>query len=244
MVEDEGEMRRMLVLELEVAGYEVFEAQDGEAGLRMAERVKPDLIIADVLMPNMDGNQMMKKLRASDFGRGIPFIVLTARGKMQDYFEVMEVDDFIEKPFERKDFLRRVQKAVEKPRMKTAPQKPVNKKILILDDDVLVYLRLQKTLFDEGYEVEVVNTVAQCLEDAILFKPDMIIVRFLLEGMNADHLTHIIKGMPHAKDIPVIVYSRDALNIEERSVLDAGAVCVVGNVNEEKILRAVERVFS
>ena len=244
MVEDEGEMRRMLVLELEVAGYEAFQAEDGEAGFRMAKRVKPDLIIADVLMPKMDGSQLMKKLRESDFGRAIPFVVLTARGKMQDYFEVMEVDDFIEKPFERADFLERIKKAIEKPRMRTGQQQPANKKILILDDEVLIYLRLQKTLLDEGYEVKVVNTVSECLEEALLFKPDLIIVRFLLEGMNADQLTHIIKGMPHAKDIPVIVYSRDTLNIEERSVLDAGAVGFVGNVNEEKLRRAVGRVFS
>ncbi|MFA5089182.1 MAG: response regulator [Candidatus Omnitrophota bacterium] len=103
IVEDEPEMLKLLVLELETEGYQVYQAEDGEAGLRAAREFRPDVIISDVLMPRMDGNQFLKKLRESDFGKNIPFIVLTARGKMRDYFEVVQVDGFIEKPFKPED---------------------------------------------------------------------------------------------------------------------------------------------
>ena len=108
IVEDEPEMRTLLALELETEGYAVFQAQDGEEGLRMAKETRPDLIISDVLMPKVDGNQFLKNLRASDFGKEIPFIVLTARGMMRDYFEVAQVDGFIEKPFRPEDILKKV----------------------------------------------------------------------------------------------------------------------------------------
>jgi len=114
VVEDEGDMRKMLAMELEAAGYEVSQAEDGEEGFQAAKKVKPDLIISDILMPKMDGNHLMKKLRQSDFGYDIPFIVLTARGKMRDYFEIMEVDDFVVKPFDADDLLQKVRKALRK----------------------------------------------------------------------------------------------------------------------------------
>jgi len=119
IVEDEGNMRMMLALELESAGYQVFQAEDGEAGYQVAKGVKPDLIISDILMPQMDGNQLMKKLRESEFGKNIPFIVLTARGQMQDYFELLEVDDFISKPFDADDFMTRVERVLNKAKLKS-----------------------------------------------------------------------------------------------------------------------------
>ena len=118
IVEDEAQMQMLLSDELKTAGYEVHSAWDGEEGFQKAEEVKPDLIIADIMMPRIDGNQLMKKLRKSDFGRYIPFIVLTARGKMRDYFEILEVDCFIEKPFESKYLLERIANTFKNPNIK------------------------------------------------------------------------------------------------------------------------------
>lgn len=109
IVEDEPEMRMMLTLELETCGYEVFQAADGVEGFEVARKVKPDLIISDVLMPKMDGNELFKKIRAAEFGRDIPFIVLTVRGKMKDYFETVAVDDFLAKPFNAEELLAHIE---------------------------------------------------------------------------------------------------------------------------------------
>jgi len=114
IVEDEPEMRMMLALEMETSGYEIFQAADGLEGFEMAQKVKPDLIISDVLMPKMDGNELFKKIRASDFGRDIPFIVLTARGKMKDYFEMVAVDDFLAKPFNAEELLVRIENVLNR----------------------------------------------------------------------------------------------------------------------------------
>ena len=122
IVEDEPEMRKLLVLELETSGYEVFQAEDGEAGFKVAEELKPDLIISDVLMPKMNGNELLKKLRTSDFGKNVPFVVLTARGKMRDYFEIVHVTAFLEKPFGAEELLATIgdilggKRGLEKPR--------------------------------------------------------------------------------------------------------------------------------
>jgi DNA-binding response OmpR family regulator len=107
IIDEENNARSMLALELENAGYQVFQADDGEAGYQIVRGVKPDLIISDILSPPMDGNRLLKKLRESEFTKKIAFVILTARSQMQDYFEMMEVDDFITKPFEAEDLLAR-----------------------------------------------------------------------------------------------------------------------------------------
>ena len=74
VVEDEPALRRILAMDLEASGYDVYEAGDGEAGYELALEVLPDLIITDVIMPKMDGNQLLKKMRGTFFGRRIPFL--------------------------------------------------------------------------------------------------------------------------------------------------------------------------
>jgi DNA-binding response OmpR family regulator len=251
IVEDEGNMRTMLALELESAGYQVFQAEDGEAAFQIAKCVKPDLIISDILMPQMDGNQLMKKLRDSEFGKHIPFIVMTARGQMQDYFEMLEVDDFIAKPFDAEDLLTRVGRVLEKVKKKKQAtagdgketMSSGKKKVLILDDDAAVYDKFEKILTANGYEVNVVKTVPECLDSAVLFKPNMVVLRFLLEGMNGDKLVGLMKGMPHIKDVPLVVYSQKVRGWEEQSVLKAGAACFIGEITDQKLLEMVRRVI-
>lgn len=113
-VEDEPEMRSLLALELETSGYEVFLAEDGKKGFELAKKVKPDLIISDVLMPEMDGSQFFKELKASDFGKDIPFIVLTARKKMEDYFEAVGADGFLEKPFQPEELVKKIELVLQR----------------------------------------------------------------------------------------------------------------------------------
>jgi DNA-binding response OmpR family regulator len=110
VVEDEKDLRALIALVLESRGYEVTQAENGEEGFILAGQIKPDVIISDVVMPKKDGSQFLKELRKTDFGRHIPFVVLTARVKMKDYFEVMEVDDFIEKPFKAEELIIRIER--------------------------------------------------------------------------------------------------------------------------------------
>ncbi len=248
VVEDETDMRTMLVLELKTSDYEVFQAADGEEGFKIAEKVKPDLILSDVMMPKMDGNQLMKQLRASEFGKEIPFIVLTARGQLRDYFEVMEVDDFIRKPFDAEDLLTRVERILYRQRVNPALIETLRKeaaeskrRILMLDNDAVISSKLQEALedYEKYYEIKIVTTVPEFFEMVILFKPHIITTRFILNELDADKLIKIVRGMPHIKNIPIIVYSHDVAEGEQRKVLQAGASCFIGKINNEKLLSEV-----
>ncbi|HOW35175.1 MAG TPA: response regulator [Candidatus Omnitrophota bacterium] len=112
VVEDENDLRQLIAEKLEAAGYDVYTVADGEQGLTFAREIKPDCILSDVVMPRMDGNKMIKALRESDFGRHIPVIVLTARTKMRDYFEMVEVAGFIDKPFKTEELVAKIEQVL------------------------------------------------------------------------------------------------------------------------------------
>ena len=114
VIDDEVMLVDMLTLRLEANGYAVETAHDGFEGLRKAASVKPDLIVLDIGMDKMDGYTMLKKLRADEKISGIKVVMLTASGKLRDKFEVLGISDFIVKPFDTEDFVKRIKKALKK----------------------------------------------------------------------------------------------------------------------------------
>ncbi|MBR4304008.1 MAG: response regulator transcription factor [Clostridia bacterium] len=107
IVEDESNIRELLRMYLEQEGYTVETAQNGSEGLRVFKRVHPDLVLLDLMMPVMDGNQMIRELRT--FSK-TPVIMLTAKGEMIDKIAGLELgaDDYITKPFEMREVMARV----------------------------------------------------------------------------------------------------------------------------------------
>ena len=84
IAEDEPNIREVLRMQLELNGFEVFEARDGVEALELAERVRPDVMLLDVMMPRMDGYEALRRLRASYSTRHIPVIMLTAKNARED----------------------------------------------------------------------------------------------------------------------------------------------------------------
>ena len=107
IVEDDVNIRELLHLYLEQEGYHIETAQDGADGLRMFKRVHPDMVLLDLMMPVMDGTQMIRELRS--FSK-TPVIVLTAKGEVFDKVALLELgaDDYITKPFEMREVIARV----------------------------------------------------------------------------------------------------------------------------------------
>lgn len=94
VVEDEDPLQMVLRDVLSVEGYEVVSAVNGVEGLEMALREHPDLILLDILMPKMDGLEMLKKLREDEWGKKAPVIVLTNLSDNEDIAKAVEEDVF------------------------------------------------------------------------------------------------------------------------------------------------------
>ena len=108
IADDEQQLALAVKIRLQSQGYQVVTAADGRTALELVAQEKPDLIILDVLMPVMDGYSCLRELNAK-FGRGkIPVLILTARDRMKDLFELEGIEDYVIKPFDHEDLLIRI----------------------------------------------------------------------------------------------------------------------------------------
>ncbi|WP_430867901.1 response regulator transcription factor [Demequina aurantiaca] len=109
VVDDEDNLRTMLVAALRYEGYDVSSATDGAEGLAAVRESQPDLIVLDVMMPNVDGFAMCRRLREA--GDRTPIIFLTARDSAKDKVEGLTIgaDDYVQKPFALDELVARVE---------------------------------------------------------------------------------------------------------------------------------------
>jgi two-component system OmpR family response regulator len=108
VVEDEPNIRELLSTSLRFAGFEVHTAADGAAALKLAEVERPDLLVLDVMLPDMDGFAVTRRLR--DQGRRMPVVFLTARDATEDKVTGLTVggDDYVTKPFSLEEVVARI----------------------------------------------------------------------------------------------------------------------------------------
>lgn len=116
VVEDAHSLRRDIVEMLGFEGYEVFDAENGKRGVDRARETLPDLIICDIMMPVMDGFQVLDALRSDPATATIPFIFLTARADRLDWRIGMQsgADDYLTKPFTAKELIATVNARLER----------------------------------------------------------------------------------------------------------------------------------
>jgi DNA-binding response OmpR family regulator len=107
LVEDEPELARVLVRELQASGYQVFHASDGLAALDLHANQPPDLVILDWMLPSLDGLEVLRRIRRTS---AVPILMLTAKGEEIDRVMGLEVgaDDYLSKPFSMRELMARV----------------------------------------------------------------------------------------------------------------------------------------
>jgi DNA-binding response OmpR family regulator len=127
VVEDDASIALGLRMNLEADGYEVLSAEDGEAGLAMARTKRPDVVILDVMLPKLNGFQVLQTVRRE--GLTMPIIVLSARTGEADKVTGLELgaEDYVAKPFSLAELLARVRAALRRgPRAVVAPHRTVH----------------------------------------------------------------------------------------------------------------------
>lgn len=83
IIEDDQAISQMYRMKFEAEGFQVETASNGVLGLQLAENLKPDIILLDLMMPEMNGDEMLEKLRASSWGKDIKVIILTNMGEQE-----------------------------------------------------------------------------------------------------------------------------------------------------------------
>jgi len=116
-IEDEPEMIELIHLILSRAGYEVLGAESGAEGLELLEKEDVDLVLLDLMMPEMDGWEVYQRLKANERTRDIPVIIVTAKAQRIDRvlgLYIVGADDYITKPFSPRDLLNSIEQVLAK----------------------------------------------------------------------------------------------------------------------------------
>ena len=122
VIEDEPEMRRNLAALLRYQEYDPIEAENGRAGVELARRGRPDLILCDVMMPELDGYGVLQALQQDPELALIPFIFLTAKGEKDDLRSGMDLgaDDYLTKPVANADLVRAIEARLRRSQQQAA----------------------------------------------------------------------------------------------------------------------------
>ncbi len=122
LIEDNHGLREEIMNVLELEGFTVVEAENGRVGIERLQTYRPDLVLCDLMMPEMDGYATVAAIRANSATAGLPIILLTAREDEECESRCRELgaDDYVTKPFRIPDLLRAVQEVQKKYARKAA----------------------------------------------------------------------------------------------------------------------------
>lgn len=169
VVDDEIDILNLLDYNLKKAGFSVLLAKDGPEAIDAALASRPDLIILDIMLPNMEGTEVLRRLKAHEAARTIPVIMLTAKGEEIDKIVGFELgaEDYITKPFSPRELILRV-RAVLKRSADTKANEP-GKAVTIGFRELSVDLERHKVAVN-GVEVTLSSTEFNLLKELIQAK--------------------------------------------------------------------------
>jgi DNA-binding response OmpR family regulator len=166
VVEDDASISLGLRINLEAEGYSVLMAEDGERALEIARAEGPDLLILDVMLPRMNGLEVLQTLRKE--GRMMPIIILSARTGEMDKVTGLELgaEDYVAKPFSLAELLARVRAALRRAPVLATVQAPAVQKAIVFGDVSID--PAARTVTKAGRDVDVTATefdILMCLVD-------------------------------------------------------------------------------
>ena len=118
LAEDEPQIARLVEFKLKKEGYQIVWKENGEEALKAIKADRPDLILLDVMMPVMDGYEVLRRVKEDENLKSIPVVMLTARAQERDVVKGIDLgaEDYITKPFHPAELLARVKRILGKPR--------------------------------------------------------------------------------------------------------------------------------
>ena len=182
IVDDDVDIVQATESRLKSRGFEVSTALTGAQALQVIAQKRPDLVISDVLMPEMDGFEFYKEFRKIKGTAGIPVIILTARGEMEDTFRTLGVDEFVYKPFLFEELLLRVEAVLGK---KT-------EKHILVAGDFNFHKILNFHFKSVQFQINLVKKGDDVIQKAQDLMPRIILVEFFLDG---DQTCEVIRAL-------------------------------------------------
>jgi signal transduction histidine kinase/CheY-like chemotaxis protein len=226
VVEDDAAAAELLQLQLRQAGYCTALAADGESGLQAAQQLAPAAILLDILLPGLDGWEVLRRLRATPLTSGIPVMVITIVDNAALGLALGAVDYFV-KPVSRETLLGALARftLTSKVRERTVT-------VLTIDDDPTALQVYRESLTPEGFRVIEAASGEEGLAQARSGSVDAIVLDILLPDLDGFEVAAQLKADPDTSEIPILVVTGHALSDEEKARLNEHALAVLAKGDE------------
>jgi CheY-like chemotaxis protein len=212
-------------------GLAVDEAATGESGLRLARETRPDAITLDVVMPGMDGWNVLGALKSDPELCDIPVIMLTIVDDKRTGF-ALGASEYLSKPIDREQLRRVLLKYRSDARQGT---------VLVVEDDDNARDLMQRTLEGEGWRVVVARDGREALARVDAEEPALILLDLMMPGMNGFEFLATVRTPPRSSTVPVVVVSAKELTPAERAHLDGSVSAILqkGAYSRDELLSEV-----
>jgi Response regulators consisting of a CheY-like receiver domain and a winged-helix DNA-binding domain len=181
LAEDEQTLAMIIKDTLDEEGFAVTLAENGNEGLKCFFESKPDIVVADVMMPQLDGFEMVSKIRQTD--KEVPILFLTARSAVKDVVEGFELgaNDYLKKPFNMQELIVRIKALVGRIRMKT--EKKNNTDFYVGD---YMFNAVSQQLYYAGNQEELSHRESEILKRLCMNKDEVVETRTILLDLWGD----------------------------------------------------------
>jgi len=266
IIEDEKSLLDILERKLLYEGYEVSIAQDGEEGIKKVKEIKPNLILLDIVMPKMNGFEVLENLKKSQEFSSIPVIVISNSGYSVDLDKALElgaVDYLVKAEFDLEEVVRKIEKVLvdsgfsqkedasaedQSLREKEIFSKDSNnfKKILIVEDDQFLRKLCSKKLEKSGFKVLTAFDGEEGIKKVKEDKPSLVLLDLVLPGLSGFDVLKQIKINPQTASIPVIVLSNlgEKEDIQRAADFGAESYIVKADYTLSEIIKKIKTVIA
>ena len=218
VVDDEADSRILLGHLIEECGWRVLTTDSGEHALARAREVRPDLILLDLMMPKMDGWQVLTALKADPQLRDIPVVVASIAAK-ENRGTLFNAVDVLQKPVTREDILR-VLKSCARPKVLIVDDNPVDRRLMI------------ESLQGDGLELRTAGNGLEALLSLEAFSPDLILLDLLMPEMDGMKFLTQLRQNPRHEHLPVVIVTAKELTAEEKIRLSGQAQAVLQKADD------------
>jgi two-component system, NtrC family, sensor kinase len=244
LIDDSRTFREALRAALESAGLAVLLAETGEDGLRSAVSARPAAIVVDGVLPGIDGQTVIRRIRADAALRSTPCILLTASEEQSGELRALEAgaDAYVRKEENMEIILARVTAVLRSSGSSSMVSSTSSllgpKRILTVDDSITYLEGISTHLHEEGYEVIPAHSGEEALELLAVQPVDCILLDLAMPGLSGNETCRRIKGSPSWRDIPLILHT--ATEEQEAMIegINAGADDYIPKSSDLEVLRA------
>jgi CheY-like chemotaxis protein len=200
---------------LRLEGYDVVGEAHPKQALEWLETHRPDLVILDILMPELSGITFLKRMRANSAMADIPVLVFTARENLDSFFQDVDVDGFLPKSSDVQELLGEVRRILavgdhEAERQEASPQ--ARPRVLVAEEDQSMLEMLEHTFGEGGYDLVTAGNGPEAVQKAVESKPQVIVLNCILPHMNGDAVAAALCRIPSVRHIPVVLYNTSSLD--------------------------------